>query len=132
MRTERLLALTLTTLLAGCASSPPTAGNAAAAPVADAAGCVAPTGPVARADLCTYPGEVRDFVEDRDACDHFRGEPWPEGDTAADRQRRRELVEGIRTACAGTDRRLADLRQRYAADARISALLSGFETSVGD
>lgn len=79
---------------------------------------------------CELPAEVRAFVDDRDACDHFRSEPWPETDGADDRERRRALVEGVRTNCGGTDARLADLRRRYAANAEVTAVLAGYETTV--
>ena len=26
------------------------------------------------------PSDVKSFVDQRDGCDHFRGEPWAEGD----------------------------------------------------
>ncbi|GAB2514441.1 hypothetical protein [Lysobacter humi (ex Lee et al. 2017)] len=133
MRTE-LTVLALAVALAGCASAP--AGDrvsSAGTPVVAAPGsCVPPRLSTAGADLCAYPADVRAFVEDRDACDHFRGEPWPETDSDADRARRRALVEGVRTACAGTDRRLADLRARYRDDARVIALLAPFEERIED
>lgn len=63
-------------------------------------------------------------------CDHFRGEPWPESESSADRARRRQLIDGIRTSCAGTDRELADLLARHRDDATIMRLLSGFERDI--
>lgn len=92
--------------------------------------CVRPAEGVARADYCRYPPDVRAFLDDRDLCDHFRSEPWPEGDTEGDRLRRRQLVEGVRTSCAGTDRQLEDLLKRYRDDAGISQLLSQFERGI--
>lgn len=79
---------------------------------------------------CGFPADVRAFLDDRDLCDHFRGEPWPKGDSADARARRRELIDGVRTACAGTDRRLDALKVRYRDDPAIMQLLSGFETGI--
>ena len=83
-----------------------------------------------RVDYCRYPADVRAFLDDRDLCDHFREEPWPESDSDADRMRRRQIVDGIRTACAGTDRQLDDLLARYRDDRRIMQLLSQFERGI--
>lgn len=127
MRTESLL-LACAFALAGCASAP----RAGSALTSERPPCASGAADSARADLCTYPADVRAFVEDRDLCDHFRGEPWPEGDSDAERARRRELAEGIRTACAGTDRRLSELKARYLADPRIATLLGRFAPANED
>jgi hypothetical protein len=129
VRTE-FLAAVCALLLAGCATDPGRAPKPPSPAVATA--CTPAGAPSARTDLCDYPADVRAFIEDRDLCDHFRGEPWPTGDSEPDRARRRELVEGVRTACAGTDARLAALKERYVNDGRISALLGRFEAKVGD
>ena len=47
---------------------------------------------------CELPHEVRVFTERREACDHFRGEPWPEGGHDDDRARRKELTAKMRDA----------------------------------
>ena len=85
---------------------------------------------MARPDYCSYPPDVRAFLDDRDLCDHFRSEPWPESDSAEDRARRNELVDGMKTTCAGTDRRLAALKRKYRAHAVLIKLLSEFEPSI--
>lgn len=125
MRTDRRLALAIAcaAALGGCATAP---AGPARSPADNA--CAAG----ARRDLCDLPADVRAFVEDRDLCDHFRGEPWPEGDAEADRARRRQLVDGVRTNCAGTDHRLAELKSRHAGDARITALLGRYEPTIGN
>lgn len=115
-------------LLAGCATQPLQAPPAAAR--ADARECAPSQGPLPRPDLCRYPPDVQAFVIDRDVCDHFRGEPWPESDSGADRERRRQIVDGVRTACAGTDRQLEALLARYADDAGVMRLLSEFERGI--
>jgi hypothetical protein len=120
--------------LAGCATTPapgttPTHAPSARAGVAVAAPC--PADRVAlHPDYCGLPSDVRAFMDDRDACDHFRGEPWPEGDTGADRERRRELVEAMRTNCAGTDRRLEALLSRYPHDGAVRRTLLGYERNI--
>ena len=126
MRTDRLAAALLTVfVLAGCASTP-----AAREPAAAAASVA--TSPACREGDCAFPADVRAFLEDRELCDHFRGEPWPESGSDEDRRRRRELVEGVRINCAGTDRRLAELRERYAGDPSVISRLSAFEARIED
>lgn len=126
MRTDRLAASRLTVLvLAGCASTPAVREPAPAVASATANTECSEGG-------CAFPADVRAFLEDRELCDHFRGEPWPESDSDEDRRRRRELVEGVRINCAGTDRRLAGLRERYAADPGVMSRLSAFEARIED
>ena len=89
-----------------------------------------PEGPVTRADYCSYPPDLRAFLDDRDLCDHFRSEPWPEADSAEDRARRNQLVDGMKTTCAVMDRRLAALKHRYRDHAGLTKLLLGFESVI--
>lgn len=79
---------------------------------------------------CEQPHEVRAFLERYDDCEHWRGEP-AEGESAADRQRRRQIEDGVRSACTGNDRRLAELRRRYRNVPAVAALLSELERNYG-
>jgi hypothetical protein len=91
--------------------------------------CETPDDPEAR--WCDYPHEIRAFTEKREACDHFRGEPWPEGDTEGwERERRKQLIDGMRKHCAGTDRELMRLRAKYRDDADVSKALAAFEDRI--
>ena len=90
--------------------------------------CEVPDDPDAR--WCDYSHEVRVFTERREGCDHFRGEPWPEGDEAWMRERREQLIKGMRDACTGTDAELARLRAKYRDDVELAKMLGEFETSV--
>lgn len=63
----------------------------------------------------SLPGDVTRFIEQRDACEHFRGEfPDP-----PDPGRVKELVKMVAENCTGTDTRLAELRARYQANAAV-------------
>lgn len=92
--------------------------------------CEVPDAPTDRPNWCDYPHEVRAFIDQRDSCDHFRGEPWPEGDSITERERRRELTSAMKTACAGTDARLLALRAKYRDDANIIAALAAYENDI--
>lgn len=129
MRTEAVLLLAV--MAAGCAGGPQPRTDMTTIPAA-------PPGPACDAGQalspgdCALPADVRVFLQDRALCDHFRGEPWPSSDSAADRERRRAIMDGLRSHCAGTDSRLAALRGLHAADARVAARLAGFESRIED
>lgn len=122
MRTEILLLLCVASGLAGCATPAPLAGNGTAP-----GACMGASEDPA---TCAFPPDVRAFLEDRALCDHFRGEPWPEGDGTGARDRRNEIIAGVRGACAGTDRRLRELKARYRDDAALMQALSRYEANV--
>jgi hypothetical protein len=70
------------------------------------------------------PAEVTAFVEQRDGCDHFRGEePYDAERAAYLRQRTEEL-------CQGTDAALARLRQKYGDAPQVVEQLSHYEDNI--
>ena len=75
------------------------------------------------------PQEVRSFVTDRDACEHFRGEPT-EGDSSEQVARRVFVQESLEIYCAGTDRRLAALKKRYADNLEVMSALGKYEPAI--
>ena len=75
------------------------------------------------------PQEVTAFVADRDACDHFRGEPI-EGDAPEQRDRRKFVQESLDIHCAGSDRRLAALKSRYSSNPQVMKLLNNYEPVI--
>ena len=85
-----------------------------------------PTSPVLKAAM---PEDVRAFVEQREACDHFRGEPVEgEGEEALARLEfvQRQIFE----SCSGTDAELQRLRRAYADDPALSKALAAFEYPI--
>ena len=86
---------------------------------------------------CSYPADIRAFVDDRDACDHWRGEPWPEDSEVDDPtqrewalHRRKEITDAINATCTGTDKRLSGLKGKYVNDPRVMQLLDEYETDI--
>ena len=75
------------------------------------------------------PPEVTAFVADRDVCEHFRGEPI-DGDSPEQIARRAFVQESLEIYCAGTDRRLAALKKRYAGNTAIMSALGGYEQAI--
>lgn len=129
----------------GChgASAPAAPGKAVSEaqpkPVA-AADCTEPEGPVDRPDYCSYPADIRDFIDTRDACDHWRGEPWATDEEIRNESdplnreiaitRKKQILEAIKESCTGTDKRLAALKTAYASDPKILQLLDEYETDI--
>lgn len=53
------------------------------------------------------PADVHAFIKQRNTCDHFRGEePY-------DEERRVFLEKNLIEFCTGSDRQLAELKQKY-------------------
>lgn len=77
------------------------------------------------------PEEVQSFLRDRQACEHFMGEPVDEAPrTKEERERRAFVVDAVDIYCAGTDRRLAALKRRYAADSNVMELLRPLDQRI--
>ena len=70
------------------------------------------------------PLDVAEFIEERDGCDHFRGEP------PYSEERRRFLEKNIRDLCTGTDRKLSDLKKKYSEYPLIIDALSIYEEDI--
>jgi hypothetical protein len=79
------------------------------------------------------PPDVRSFVEQRDKCDHFRGEPYggpSDGETVEQRERREFVIASQEKYCTGTDERLAELKLKYGADSKVLDRLNRYETQI--
>jgi hypothetical protein len=95
-----------------------------------AADCTPPEGPVDRPAYCGYPADVRGFIDMRDGCDHWRGEPWPDHADDPQEVRKKQILEAIKESCTGTDKRLAALKTAYANDPKILPLLDEYEIDI--
>ena len=84
----------------------------------------------AAGDSKPLPREVRAFIERREGCDHFRGEPVPEPADDPKGERRRQIESALDKLCTGTDAELARLRARYRKDAAVTAALADFEDEI--
>ena len=76
------------------------------------------------------PTDVKSFVEQRDGCDHFRGEPWPEGNNPEDKERRDFISKNLKNLCTGTDNSLKKLRNKYRNNPAIVELLRKYEDRI--
>ncbi|WP_020654433.1 hypothetical protein [Massilia niastensis] len=74
----------------------------------------------------TLPADVERFLEQRDTCEHFRGEiPEPQ-----EVERMKDVNLQIDRYCRGTDRRLARLKKKYSRNAAVRRRLDGYEAKI--
>lgn len=72
------------------------------------------------------PPDAAKYVEQREGCEHFRGEiPDP-----PDKQRMKEIERETRKLCTGTDKKLAQLKRKYAEDQAVMKRLNEFEEKI--
>ena len=72
------------------------------------------------------PADVARYVEQREGCDHFRGEiPDP-----PDEQRMEEIEREVRKLCTGTDKKLDKLKRKYAKNQAVLKRLNEFEETI--
>ena len=86
------------------------------------------------------PEDVLSFVDNRDGCDHFRGEPtdfdeaYIKQDVIRGRQEQKERADfvnqNIAELCKGTDARLRSLKTRYAANPSVLKLLHTYQQKI--
>lgn len=74
----------------------------------------------------SFPRDVQGFIERREGCDHMRGEV-PD---SSEKRRVKEIDHEIQKLCKGTDRAMAQLKKKYAANASIIARLNEFEDPI--
>jgi hypothetical protein len=78
----------------------------------------------------SLPTDVQSFIDTRQACDHFRGEPWNPGDEPEIKARREFIFESIMKYCTGTDKRLRELRNKYRDNPKIVERLREYEDRI--
>ena len=114
-----LFALTAALALPSCAHPLARAGEAAGA-----------RHPASHSPAPHLPADVRAFIDDRDGCDHFRGEPVPEPQDDPQGVRRKQIEDALSRLCTGSDARLSALRGKYRDDPEVTAALSGYEDTI--
>lgn len=77
-----------------------------------------------------YPPEVAAYIERRELCEHFRDEPWPEGRSAEELERRDFIARQFERYCRGSDRALRELKAKYAADRGVIERLNQYEADI--
>ena len=74
----------------------------------------------------TLPQDVANFMEKREACDHFRGEISgdPEADESSGLNAKLDLY------CKGTDRSLMNLKDKYKNDSTVMEKLNSYDEEI--
>ncbi len=72
------------------------------------------------------PCDVWSFIKERESCDHFRAEL--EGNSVE--RRARQLNRQIKKFCSGTDKRLAELKEKYSGQTWVLKQLEDFEHQI--
>jgi hypothetical protein len=77
-----------------------------------------------------YPQEVAEYIERREICEHFRQEPWPEGSSAAEKERRAFIAGQFELYCKGSDQTIRELKSKYKNNQTVIDRLEKYETKI--
>ncbi|NMF95995.1 hypothetical protein GPA27_01105 [Aromatoleum toluolicum] len=77
-----------------------------------------------------FPTEVSEYIGRRDACEHFRAEPWPEGASSEELERRDFIAAQLLHYCKGSDQALRDLKAKYRGNRVVMDRLERYEADI--
>ncbi len=78
------------------------------------------------ADASRYPYDVSEFLANREACDHFRGEVIDPPDA----ELKQERDGNIKKFCTGTEAQLTKLKKKYSKRKSIMKQLNELEPNI--
>lgn len=78
----------------------------------------------------SYPQEIVGYIERREICEHFRQEPWPEGISPEEKERKEFLSGQLDRYCKGTDQALRELKIKYKNNQSVMNRLEQYEASI--
>lgn len=70
------------------------------------------------------PSDISEFVQQRDLCNHLRGEISDQGDEQA------QVIDDINQQCRSTDAELQRLKLKYADSTTVEHLLNQYEPDI--
>ena len=79
---------------------------------------------VAYSSEVTQPTDVQQFMDRRDDCDHFRGEP------IYSKAREETILQAMRERCTGTDAQLNALKIKYFNNISVISALSIYDENI--
>lgn len=59
------------------------------------------------------PKDVAEFLKRGELCEHFRQEPWPEGESEEETERRKFIAKQIEEFCTGLPETRLNLQEKY-------------------
>ncbi len=77
-------------------------------------------------DGIALPPDVVQYMDNRDICDHLRGE-IPD---TTDKRHETETIKNINKYCLNADSKLAALKKKYAGKKAVQEALSGYEERI--
>ncbi|MFC5699364.1 hypothetical protein ACFPU0_27995 [Pseudomonas sp. GCM10022186] len=77
-----------------------------------------------------YPPDVAQFIERRELCEHFRQEPWPEGRSVEEKERRAFIASQLERYCKGSDQAIGELKKKYVNNRRVTDRLKRYEINI--
>jgi len=78
----------------------------------------------------SYPEDVSEYIRRRDVCEHFRAEPWPEGDSSEERERRDFIAARLLQYCKGSDQAMRELKAKYSDNRAVMERLERYEADI--
>lgn len=70
------------------------------------------------------PDDVSEFIEIRNACDHWRGE------YSDYEERNKQINKAVQETCTGSDAKLSALRKKYRSNAAVIKALADYEDKI--
>lgn len=77
-----------------------------------------------------YPRDVSEYIERREVCEHFRAEPWPEGGSSEERERRDFIAAQLLHYCKGSDQAIRELKAKYRDNRVVMDRLETYEADI--
>lgn len=71
-----------------------------------------------------HPNDIREFVQQRNLCDHLRGEIPDQGDEQS------QVIDDINQQCRGTDAEQQRLKLKYTHNTMFEHLLNQYEPDI--
>ncbi|MDH4556947.1 hypothetical protein E8F11_17545 [Pseudomonas sp. BN417] len=77
-----------------------------------------------------YPSDVAQYIERRELCEHFRGEPWPEGGSVEEKERRAFITSQFERYCKDSDQAIEKLKKKYTNNQAVMNRLEKYEKNI--
>ncbi len=76
-----------------------------------------------------YPADVAQYIERRELCVHFQQEPWPEGASVGEEERRAFIASQLERNCKGSDEAGRALKNKYRNNQAVMDALGAYAES---
>jgi hypothetical protein len=73
------------------------------------------------------PQELADYIAQCKMCEHFRQEPWPEGTSSEETERRAFITGQLERYCKGAEQTRDALKRKYGSNRAVMERLQSYE-----